>query len=304
MANIIKKLKEKKLFIPICIFFGILIILISAFLLIPEDKKDILKQYFTPNIPIVIGWNFDLNYKKIPFNAEYIDFIFSEKLDNNTINKENINVSPELEWELSLLNSNTIRFSLNEKLEIWTNFLFSFSDKIKSKKWKNIKEISFDLEIVSSAKVVKITPEWNLENLNQNFAVFFNIPVVPLTDLDSRDSLPCPISFEPKVEWTCSWTTTSVLEFIPKERLFWATDYKIKVENIDWLLYKLEETKNIEVKTPDLTYSLWKNFSAKEWIKLNFNFPVSIEELQNKLSLLNNENKKIDIILETNQDNN
>jgi hypothetical protein len=56
------------------------------------------------------------------------------------------------------------------------------------------------LEAVSSAKVVKITPSGELNNLDQNFAVFFNIPLVPLTDLDSRDLLPCPISFKPEVK--------------------------------------------------------------------------------------------------------
>jgi len=138
-------------------------------------------NFFVSSVPEVIWWNFDLNYKKIPYNTDYVDFIFSEDLDVETVIKDNFEVSPELNWELSLVDWNIIRFNLDDNIEIWDNYLFSFSNNIQSLEGENIEDISFDLEVVAWAKVVKINPEWDLDNLNQNFTIFFNIPVVSLT---------------------------------------------------------------------------------------------------------------------------
>jgi len=241
-------------------------------------------NFFVSSVPEVIWWNFDLNYKKIPYNTDYVDFIFSEDLDVETVIKDNFEVSPELNWELSLVDWNIIRFNLDDNIEIWDNYLFSFSNNIQSLEGENIEDISFDLEVVAWAKVVKINPEWDLDNLNQNFTIFFNIPVVSLTDINSTSNI-CPIHFEPYIEWDCKWTTTSILEFIPEARLNWATDYNIKVINDIWLLYPLEQEEEIVVSTPDLDYNIWKKFNIEEGIKINFNFPVTKEELEDKLSL-------------------
>lgn len=249
-----------------------------------------------PSQPIVISWNFDLNQKKLPVSAEYIDFIFSENLDKETINSDNISISPKLEWSFSLTKSNTVRFNWVNDFEVWNTYLFVFSNKIKSLKWKNIDEVSFELEIVSNAKVVKITPEWNLNNLDQNFAVFFSVPMVALTDLDSRDELPCPIKLKPEVKWKCSWTTTSVLEFIPENRLYWATDYIVEVSDIDWLLYPLVENKTIKIQTPRLDFYFNNNFNVTDWINFSTNFDISLDEVKNNIILELN-NKKLDIIL-------
>ena len=240
-------------------------------------------HYFKSNIPIVVWWNFDLNQKKIPFWVDHIDFIFSEDLDKNTINNANINISPELKWNFLLLKWNIVRFVLDEKLSVWNDYLFTFSDNIKWTNWKNIKSINFELKTVSNAKVLKITPSWKIKNLNQNLVVFFNLPMVPLTDLSSRDNLPCPIEIEPNIEWKCVWTTTSVVEFIPKNRLYWATDYKVKVINKEWLLYPLSENKEVIVQTPRLDFYFNENFSISEWIIFSTNFDVSLDEVKKYL---------------------
>jgi len=276
-------------------------------------QVDFLKNLL-PQVPTVIWWNFDLNQKKIPFNSKNIDFTFSENLDEKTIIKENINISPKIEWIFSLAKWNIIRFSPKNNLKEWEILNFTFSEKIKSKKWKNIVETTFELQTVSNAKVVKITPSWDLKNLSQNFVVFFNIPMVPLTDLDSRDELPCPISFKPEVKWKCSWTTTSVLEFIPEKRLFWATDYEVTVRNDKWLLYSLEKSETITVKTPRLSFNFPSKFNASKWLNFTSNFDVSLEEIKKSLvlskNLVINNNKgvkpsveKLDLIITKNKNN-
>jgi hypothetical protein len=56
-------------------------------------------------------------------------------------------------------------------------------------------------------------------------AVFFSIPQIALSSLEKKNNLPCPIIITPKVDGRCSWTTTSVLEFIPKISFAGATKY-------------------------------------------------------------------------------
>jgi hypothetical protein len=258
--------------------------LILLFFFFPKS----LIELVIPNQPILLGWNFDLNEKKLPVSVDHIDFLFSEDLDKKTILKENISITPNLEWNFSLINSNTVRFILENKLNVWDNFLFTFSDKIKSTKWKNIDETNFELEIVSNAKVIKINPEWNIDNLNQNISVFFSLPMVPLTDLDSRDNLPCPIKISPNVEWKCSWTTTSVLEFVPENRLFWSTDYEISVNDMEWLLYPLVDTATWSIKTPRLDFYFNDNFNVNDWLKFSSNFDVSLDEINDNVKLYDN----------------
>ena len=254
-----------------------------------------------PEQPTVIWWNFDLNQKKLPISTDHIDFIFSNDLDVKSINRDNINISPDIKGSFSLINSNIVRFNIDNKLEVWSNYLFSFSDKIKWSNWKNIKNINFELEIVSNASVVKITPQWSLNNLSQSFAVFFSVPMVPLTDLDSRDNLPCPIDFEPKVEWKCSWTTTSVLEFIPNNRLNWSTDYIINVSDKKWLLYPLVEAKEVIVNTPRLNLYFNDNFNVSSWINFSTNFDVSLDEIEKNIELFSK--NKLDITINKNKNN-
>jgi len=244
----------------------------------------------------VVAWNFDFNYKKIPFDVWYIEITLSQDLDKKTITKENFSINPKIDWDLSLVSPNIIRYKFNQKLTIWDDIMLTLKDWIKSSKWKNLdKEYNYIISVIESPKVIKITPEWKLDNLAQNIAVFFNIPMVSLTTLDEKDKLPCPITIEPKLEWKCRWTTSSVLEFIPSNWFLWATKYKINVDNKDWLLYKLSSWSSVEVTTPKLRYFVDENFSANDSIKIRFNFAPDLESLKDKITL-NDWNSKKDII--------
>ena len=270
-------LKSKKIIWIIAFLLG----LILLFFFFPSSIIGLV----VPEQPSVIWWNFDLNQMKIPVWIKNIDFIFSDNLKSETINKKNITISPNLEWSFSLINSNIVRFNIDQKINIWDNYLFSFSDRVEWENWKNINEANFNIEFVSNASVLKINPEWSLQNLNQNFSVFFSVPMVSLTDLDSRDNLPCPIEFEPKIKGKCSWTTTSVLEFIPDNRLKWATDYRIRVINKEWLLFPLINEKEVVVSTPRLNLFFNDKFSVREWISFTANFDVSLDEIKNHISI-------------------
>jgi len=94
------------------------------------------------------------------------------------------------------------------------------------------------LQIAEAPKVVKILPETKkgddktiVDNLASHIYTFFNVPMVPLGSLDAGDNLPCLIDIEPKIDGTCTWTTTSMLEFIPSSPLNGSSLYKIKISN-------------------------------------------------------------------------
>lgn len=252
-------------------------------------------KIFTPQdlFPKVLSANFDLNYRKIPFDIGKIDISFSKELDPSTITNQNFKISPSVDGNLQLISGNTIRYSLTKNLEVGKEYTVTVSQNIKSLDGKKLdKEYTMTLEVVSGVKVLKIVPEWDVQNLGQNIAVFFNMPVVPLTNLDKRDELPCPLEISPNIEWKCKWTTTSVLEFIPQGTLSGATEYTIKVIDKPWLLYPIKEWKEIKIKTPKLKLSVgYQNkFRAKDWVPISFNFPVDINELKSRIIFRSTEN--------------
>lgn len=81
------------------------------------------------------------------------------------------------------------------------------------------KDQSVTFIAIAGAQVMKIFPTGSLDTLSQNITVVFNTPMVPMTNLDERDKLPCPLTITPKTPGRCVWTNTSILEFIPSKSL-------------------------------------------------------------------------------------
>jgi len=277
--------KYKKILIYI---FFVLLIIISSFLYwtnSPNTTENPLSQLVT----WTIAWEYSIVSKKIPYNAWYIDLTLQEELDETTINNDNISITAQINWNISLVWNNTIRYTFLENLEVWQEFSITLGKWIKSNNWEYLEtEYSYDISVINTAKVVKITPQWDLQNLNQNIAIFFNMPMIALTNLDEKDKYPCPIKIEPQVEWTCKWTTSSVMEFIPKDWFNWATKYKISVIPTEWLIYENFSWTWTEIITPKLTYHVNKKFHTNDNIQVRFNFPVNLESLKEKLILKEN----------------
>ncbi|MFA5917809.1 MAG: MG2 domain-containing protein [Candidatus Gracilibacteria bacterium] len=245
----------------------------------------------------VLASNFDFSYRKIPFDIGYIDFTLSSDLDKSTVTKENFLINPKIDGEVSLVGTNTIRYKFLQKLNIGDDISITLKQNIKSKKGKNLdQEYNYIVSVIEGAKVLKISPEGELDNLGQNIAVFFNIPMIALTNLDAKDKLPCPIEIEPKLEGTCKWTTSSVLEYIPKDGFLGATKYKVTVAKSDGLLYKLGTGASVEINTPKLEYLVDKEFSVNDNIKIRFNFAPDLDSLKDKLKLYEKD-KSIDFNL-------
>lgn len=268
----------------------------------------------------VVWANFDIWYKKLPSNSPYIDINLSSDINLASINENSFEISPKVKWNVSLYSWSTIRYTLNEPLKAWESYNILLSKDIKNNKWKALdKEYQYDIKAIDSVKVVKVTPEWQIDNLSQNIAVFFNIPMVSLSSLESKENYDCPIEISPKIDWICKWTTTSVLEFTPSKPLAWSTSYKITVTNKPWLLFSLPQDYLSNFSTSPLTVKIISSnnlitydydgneeiepdnkFYASLGEQISFNYPIDLEKIKDKIhvyeyssnsSLFNSESK-------------
>jgi len=239
-------------------------------------------------VPMVSGANFSLEYRKIPFNTKSIDIVFSTALDPASLTTKNITLSPFVEGKANLKDGNTVSYALDKNLAIGETYTLTISSDIRSVYGKTLgNEQIFTIEAIAGAESTKILPSGKLENLGQNIVVLFNIPMVPLTNLDARDKLPCPLEITPKVEGKCKWTNGNVLEFIPSKPLEMATKYHLKVSDVPGLLYPLINTLEDDIVTPELSVSVASlEFDPKNGIELITTAPVSVSDLLANLTLI------------------
>lgn len=125
--------------------------------------------------------------------------------------------------------------------------------------------------------------------------MLFNIPVVPLTNLDERDKLPCPLEITPKVGGKCSWTNGNVLEFVPDKPLERATKYHLKVSNIAGLLYPLASTLEDDIITPELSVvTETRAFDPVRGMIVNVSAPIAPNALLESLVLSDAKGAKLE----------
>lgn len=144
----------------------------------------------------------------------------------------------------------------------------------------------FTIEAIAGAKATKILPSGKLENIGQNIIVLFNVPVVPLANLDRQDNLPCPLEIIPKIDGKCRWTNGNVLEFIPEKSLEPATKYHLRVSDRPGLLYPLASVLEDDIITPELVISVSSDaFDPVRGIIIRTSAPVNILEFADRLIL-------------------
>ncbi len=119
--------------------------------------------------------------------------------------------------------------------------------------------------------------------------------MVSLTNLDARDTLPCPLEITPKIEGKCKWTNGNVLEFVPTQPLELATKYHLKVVNTEGLLYTLSGTLETDIMTPELAIQTETiPFDARAGIPIKTSAPVDGGALLDALTLTNASGAKIE----------
>ncbi len=267
--------KHKKIFLWVSgiLWLFLIVILFSFFY-----------KWVSPSFQVSSA-NFDLGIKKLPYNVRTIDITFSTNIWVESVSKDIFKITPEVPWVLSLSAPNTLSYKMDESLRIGQDYTIQISKNLLSEKntWLE-NDIVYIVSAVAGARVTKILPEEKLEDLSKNMAVFFNIPQISLSSLQDKNNLPCPIAITPKVDGKCSWTTTSVLEFIPKISFAGATKYDYSIIS-SGMNYPLEWTLTGSFVTPNLEVSISDTFLPKDSIKLTFNYPVSLSEIEKKLSV-------------------
>lgn len=153
-----------------------------------------------------------------------------------------------------------------------------------------------------SAKITKISPQWKIDNLYQTLTIFYSKPMIPLTSLSQKDKFPCPVDIIPQTEWTCKWLSSRVVEFTPATHWQWATKYQAITKNLPWLLNQVDKPTIIDFTTSELSIYVENQINPQSGINLIFNFPVSLDELNNKLKLLHNNKQQQIKIQNTNKD--
>lgn len=236
-----------------------------------------------------VSWaNFDLISGKIPYNTKSIDFTLSQDISTASLDSKALIITPHIEGNLLIKNKNTLSFVLKEPLVLWEDYQIFLANTITDSHGKTLwDDIFYLLKASEEARVLKVIPEWEIQNLWKNIWVFFNMPMVPLTSIGKSKDLPCPIEITPAISGECQWTSSSILEFIPKNWLVWATQYTLKIINVPGLNYELLHTPTHTFTTPDLTFTIPETFLPSQWIELNFNFPLDQASLEKHLTLNN-----------------
>lgn len=224
---------------------------------------------------------------KVPYDTRELSIILSDPVDSSSITKESVTLTPHIDGTFSLSSDKkTVTYTLSKNLEINELYELRIASWIQKIDGTPVLRDQF-LRFLATpgAEALKIFPTGELDNLKQPITVVFNTPMVALTNLDQRDTLPCPFTMEPKGVGKCRWITSSILEFTPEKPLEGATRYQLRVENVKWLEKELKGTLTGEILTTPLDIEISDNFSPKDGILVSSNFPLTEESLQKSLEV-------------------
>ncbi|MCK4781436.1 hypothetical protein KAS79_00725 [Candidatus Parcubacteria bacterium] len=151
--------------------------------------------------------------------------------------------------------------------------------------------IKADFLVVENPEIIAIFPKENSEAPeNSEITIVFNRPMVPLTTLGYLEEKDIPVEITPATEGRFKWITTRNLQFIPKERLKRASNYKVKIKSGMVSMDNLEvRGQEIEFFTRKLRYlNLTQGrIIYNQPISIYFNQPVDLEKIKNEISLEN-----------------
>lgn len=242
-------------------------------------------------VPQVMGANFSLEYRKVPFDVPSIDFTFSTDLDPATVNASNVTISSGLSGYPSLKSGNVVSIALQQKMTVGEKYVFTLSKDIATPRGKKLgADYVVEVEAVGGVKVSRAIPTGETDKLSKNPVFIFNIPVVALASLSEKDKIPCPVKFEPAVAGRCSWIAGNVLEYVLDKPLVGSAKYAVTVGNSDGFLYPMKDEFKTEFTTPELkalvdTGAELQRFSPKDGIWVAFSTDVSAKTLESKLEL-------------------
>ncbi len=143
-------------------------------------------------------------------------------------------------------------------------------------------------------RVISFDPAGNV-NLRTNFTIRFSKDMVPKDSID-KPVLDPPLVFMPAIRGMARWVETDVLRFFPDAELLPATRYVVRVESDKtWISgFKIASKEIYHFETPLLRVIDWRCYpdadpsargSMRLYCRLRLNYKVSLEELQNNLTI-------------------
>lgn len=145
---------------------------------------------------------------------------------------------------------------------------------------------------VEKPQVLYATPDDVTVPTNAKITVQFSRPMVKLGLLDNTSEAEQFIQISPKVAGDYKWIGTSGIQFVP-ERLAYGTDYEVKIpagiKSVDGGIFEDEYSFKFSTKEPLLEttkpYPFAENLGPETKMKLDFNQPIDLVDLKNKMYL-------------------
>ena len=149
---------DKRVYMPLVAFLVIVVALSGYF-----GYKQVSMRW---DIPEVMGANFSLEYRKIPFDVTSLDIIFSSDMDPASVTSKSITLSPFIEGKASVKNGNIISYTLDRKLTIGEKYTLTIASSVASKYGISLgHDLIITFEAIAGAKATKILPSGHLDNL-------------------------------------------------------------------------------------------------------------------------------------------
>lgn len=158
-------------------------------------------------------------------------------------------------------------------------------------------------ELPQNVGVESVDPSMRADR-ESNITVTFTADLVPDDSLDRSVSDP-PLQFTPPIAGVARWADNNVIQFYPDDLLKPATEYQLKVKSSRAFLSgrHIKDDRTFTFTTPNLQVTDI-NYRTEEApgfmlphariiIDVDFNYPVSIKELQDKLKITGADGAKV-----------
>ncbi|HFQ94243.1 MAG TPA: hypothetical protein ENK32_09555, partial [Anaerolineae bacterium] len=138
----------------------------------------------------------------------------------------------EIKGDFSWPRPDAFQFTPKSRLQAKQRYTIQIDAQATSVNGQTMVEpFQFDIQTTGPLEVSQTIPEDGVNGVQTDAAitVLFNQPVVPLVSGGQQADLPQPLTFEPPVDGTGEWTSTSIYRFVPDEPLAGATTYQATV---------------------------------------------------------------------------
>ncbi len=255
------------------------------------EKNIIAKRNFVFNIWSKTLKNTDLKISKIEQKIEeykkpVLKINFANSMDSVSVEK-NIKTYPEVKYTSSWDDPKTLSLVVDDLITKETDLLVNVLDKALTSSWENLKTPIFKTFKINWEAVVEfVSPNGNINDLNQNITISFSKPITSLTNLDNQEK--CFISISPNIPGKCVWITTSTMQFRPTN--WFPTWWKYLVTIPSWIKTISWDTtinsKTFEIITPDFVLnSNITSLNLDESLKFAFNDEVSLSDFEKNFAL-------------------